>query len=414
MSLPQWPDDLGTVVDTSFVSLTDDDDEHSSERFLASSSLQKTVPLSQQRQQQDEEDDDDYDVEEKNEEKKAVFWARLLLIGAAALYGTNFSLVKLMGTASALPSVGLSTTLRFGLATVAMSPWLLAPSSSQEETTTTTIADDDDGRPRRRRPSHWNDSARAAVVAGFEVGLWNMVGYMSQAVGLQTTSASTSAFLCSLAVVVVPFLDVVTGKTLRGREWIGAALALAGVGILEGHDLLAAAGSGTALFTAGDLASMVQPLAFGMGFWRLERAMHDNPHEGRRGVAAQILAVFLGSLVYTWVTDPATLAVGQIRGYLSDPMTLGFLIWTGTVSTALSLYMEAQALKTLTAAETTLLLSTEPLWGSLFASFIIQEKFGVDAALGGLLILSACLYSSLGIAGIQKLLSGKSKDEHAS
>jgi len=63
--------------------------------------------------------------------------------------------------------------------------------------------------------------------------------------------------------------------------------------------------------------------------------------------------------------------------------------------------MEAMALQTLSAAETTLLLSTEPLWGALFASWILHEEFGYDAILGGALVLCACLYSSLGIQGIR-------------
>jgi hypothetical protein len=53
-----------------------------------------------------------------------VVTARLLLLGAAALYGTNFSLVKLLGETGM--SVGLSSTLRFGFAALATMPMLLS------------------------------------------------------------------------------------------------------------------------------------------------------------------------------------------------------------------------------------------------------------------------------------------------
>lgn len=96
---------------------------------------------------------------------KEVWNARLLLIGAAALYGTNFSFVKLLGD---IMPVGVSSTLRFGLAALATLPWLLQKGDENEET----------------------DVSFNAALAGFEVGMWNSVGYIAQAVGLETTDAS--------------------------------------------------------------------------------------------------------------------------------------------------------------------------------------------------------------------------------
>mmetsp|Transcript_5800 Transcript_5800/g.11828 ORF Transcript_5800/g.11828 Transcript_5800/m.11828 type:complete len:520 (-) Transcript_5800:214-1773(-) len=438
VSLPSWQSTASNItMDVSWIGFADIDDSASDEASSSSSS-------SSHAQQQGEQQQIDQTASSSSsllfqslqtqtvalptltEADKAMYTARLLLIGAAALYGTNFSLVKYMGTAAEAMPVGLSTTLRFGLAALAMSPWLLVPSTKHNKTKKQRqlqqqqLVEDDETAvsstitatapfltKQQQQQPYFDESSKVALMTGFEVGLWNMVGYIAQAVGLQTTAASTSAFLCSLAVVVVPFLDMISGKTLKQREWTGAAMALLGVGILEMEDL---ARTGFSL-TAGDLASMIQPLAFGMGFWRLERAMHNNnPSEGKRAVAAQLLAVFLGSLVYTLTTDASSLAVHRVLGYFSsDPTLIYFLIWTGIISTALSIYMEAVALKTLTAAETTLLLSTEPLWGALFASFIIHEQFGMDAVLGGVLILSACLYSSLGIKGLQKLV-GQSED----
>lgn len=56
------------------------------------------------------------------------------------------------------------------------------------------------------------DSRLMATLWGLEVGMWNSFGYVAQAVGLETTLASKSAFLCSMAVVIVPLLDWIAGK----------------------------------------------------------------------------------------------------------------------------------------------------------------------------------------------------------
>jgi len=336
-----------------------------------------------------------------------IFVARLLLVAAAALYGTNFSCVKLLG--DTMP-VGISSTLRFGMAALATSPWLLGwgtgggtDGDKQKISSSTTTAAP------FRLPTRetFQTPEWGAVVAGLEVGLWNSIGYVAQAVGLETTLASKSAFLCSLAVVTVPVLDWLTGKNLKRRELLGATMALVGVAFLE---LGGETASDLLQFSKGDIASLIQPLAFGMGFWRMERAMHKFPDQANRSTAAQLLAVFGGSLAYTAVTDlPSLLDVAQVQQWLSDPSLLAALVWTGVMTTAVSVYMETLALKTLSAAETTLIFSTEPVWGSLFAAVAMGETFGWTALTGGALILSGCVFSNLGVDGMRQFFQKKNQ-----
>lgn len=318
--------------------------------------------------------------------------ARLLLIIAAALYGTNFSLVKLLGQTEV--PVGLSSTLRFAMAALATSPWLFGTLSDEAKVQQeNTLINDHNAMPIRL----------GATLAGMEVGMWGSIGYIAQAVGLETTLASKSAFLCSLAVVIVPILDFIAGKRLLPREMLGALLALVGVGVLE----LGGMEASDLALTSGDIASLIQPLAFGMGFWRMERAMQKYPTEANRSTAAQLLSVFLGSLAYCLVTDPQALNWAEIESYLTNPMIVLSLFWTGVVSTALTVYMETLALKTLSAAETTLIFSSEPLWGTAFAAAVMGEQLGLDTALGAVLIVGGCVFSNLGFQGIKELVTGK-------
>jgi drug/metabolite transporter (DMT)-like permease len=298
--------------------------------------------------------------------------ARLLLCAAAALYGTNFSVVKILG--DTMP-VGVSSTLRFGLAALAAFPWLVM---------------------------NPKQGSLTAAWLGFEVGMWNSIGYIAQAIGLETTPASESAFICSLAVVTVPLLDFATGKKLFPRQWIGAIMAVVGVAVLE-------LGGGVSLdnLSTGDLLSLLQPLAFGMGFWRMERAMSKYPDEASRSTAAQLLAVFCTSTIYALVTlDGGSVASYPWAEWLSSPSLLFSLFWTGCITTALTIYMETLALKSLSAAETTLIFSTEPLWGTAFAATVMGEQIGLNAGIGGLAILTGCLYSNLGWEGIQNFIQG--------
>lgn len=46
-----------------------------------------------------------------------------------------------------------------------------------------------------------------------QIGACHAVGFWAQANSLKTTTASKSAFICSLAVIVVPLADAVFGAT---------------------------------------------------------------------------------------------------------------------------------------------------------------------------------------------------------
>lgn len=215
-----------------------------------------------------------------------------------------------------------------------------------------------------------------------------------------------SAFLCSLAVVVVPLLDFMFGKKLLPREIAGVVMAVLGVGVLELGD----ATTGDMSLSAGDICSLIQPLAFGMGFWKMEKAMRKFPQEANRSTAAQLMAVFLASGAYAGVVGVPD--VHQILGWCQDPKILLALFWTGCITTALTVYMETLALKTLSAAETTLIFSTEPLWGAACASVVMGEQLGMGTLGGGAMILAGCVVSNLGLEGI---LGGfNNKDEDAS
>lgn len=336
----------------------------------------------------DKQQDGDNNDEGDTTVEAAAWKARTLLIGAAALYGTNFSLVKLLG--DTMPE-GISLTLRFALASAVTLPWIFEEGGTGVQ-------------------SLPNTDMLMATWLGFEVGLWNSIGYVAQAVGLETTPASKSAFICSLAVVVVPLLDFVTGKQIKSRQWIGAVLAVVGVAFLElagGDAAVAAQSASTALLSKGDMLSLVQPFAFGIGFWKIEKALQRYPSEARRLTAAQLLAVFTASAAYGLsAINPSALHSYPWKEWLTSPSILFSLFWTGCITTALTIYMENKAMETLSAAEATVIFATEPLWGTAFATVVMSEQLGINSAIGAAFIMSACFYSNLGMGGISGVARG--------
>ena len=106
------------------------------------------------------------------------------------------------------------------------------------------------------------------------------------------------------------------------------------------------------------------------------------------------------------------------------------MVWTGVVTTALTAFGENYAMKSLSAAESTVrptrpslpppsfltalpppllpvppctlhpplqvIYSTEPLWGTAFAAVALHEHVGPNTFVGAALILGACVWSSVG------------------
>lgn len=67
-----------------------------------------------------------------------------------------------------------------------------------------------------------------------ELGLYTFLGFAFQAIGLETTTASRSAFLLYLNVKFVPFLAaVLLARKIPGSTWLSAALALTGTCLLS-------------------------------------------------------------------------------------------------------------------------------------------------------------------------------------
>ena len=204
-----------------------------------------------------------------------------------------------------------------------------------------------------------------------------------------------------MAVVIVPILDKIWGKEILRRQIVGAIMAAVGVYALE-------MGGQDSTVTEGDLLSLVQPIMFGIGFWRMEAAMEKFPTEAGRLAAGQLLAVFLMSLSYVVCQSPVAVdglllsdtcevipTASEMVSTLRDGQILGALLWTGVVTTAFTIWMETLALKTLSAAETTVIFSTEPLFGTAFAAVVAHECFGVEAGVGAFFILGGCLVSGM-------------------
>ena len=236
---------------------------------------------------------------------------------------------------------------------------------------------------------------KEVLVPSLEIGLLMGAGYYAQGISLTSggADASTAAFICSLAVVVCPLMDLMQGTRALGKREISCVLlAVVGTAILE---------LGGAVPSTGDLWALAQPFCFGVGFWKVEQLMSQFPTQANAITALQVQSVALFSLIWAAVDvshagsdlSAVSAAISSFGHVLStDARLVPALVWTSCFTTALTVWLETKALGKLSAAETSLLFSTEPLWGTAFAALALGENIYQSTFVGGAMILAACVW----------------------
>ena len=152
------------------------------------------------------------DVSEDAAQEDLQLWQAALALNAATLiWGSQHALIK---DAVDFVSPASLNAARFSIAALVSLPALLSPSpaAAGEEA----------------------DSTARTWRAGAELGCYTFLGFALQAIGLEFTTASRSAFLLYLNVKLVPLLALVLyGRKSTARAWTSAALAFAGTALLS-------------------------------------------------------------------------------------------------------------------------------------------------------------------------------------
>lgn len=211
------------------------------------------------------------------------------------------------------------------------------------------------------------------------VGLFLFLAIASQQYGLLTTSVSNSGFLTGLYVLFVPFLGFLL---FRDRPhiaiWPGAILAISGIYLLTGAHATE--------IIPGDVLTVLCAVLWGLQILFAGKAMAQTPRP--LALAATQFAVcaalaFLVSLP-TERFDPLGIALAAPE-----------ILFAGVISGGLAFTLQIIGQRHTTPAAAALILSTEALFAALFAAWLLGERLGPTALLGGLLIITAILVVEL-------------------
>lgn len=281
----------------------------------------------------------------------------LALVGVTAIWGVTFVQVQ---DALELYPLFAFLALRFAISTAALGPFAWAP----------------------LRALPWE-----GLLAGVGVGALLAAAYAFQTAGLELTTVSSTGFITGLYVVFTPFIALALFRTPVPRAlWVGVALAVVGLLLLNG----APGGStaGNALVLAGAVAAAVQIAA-------LERFAPR--YDARALTFLQMATACTGFLVLAVV-------LGQLE-LPRDATVWAALLVTGLFAGALGILVATWVQARTTAARAALVFTLEAPFAALAGVLLADEVLEWAGWLGCGVMMAGILVAEPAAAGALRRLS---------
>jgi drug/metabolite transporter (DMT)-like permease len=209
---------------------------------------------------------------------------------------------------------------------------------------------------------------------GALVGTVLALGYITQTIGLELTTAAISGFLTGLYVVLTPLLAwLVMKQKISWRIATGALIAALGLGILSGA-------AQSVEFQIGQLWLIACAVLYAIHILLLGK--FGKGRDSYRFAMIQIGAV----AIITW-------ALALVDGYQAPPNLSVWIaiLFTALLSTVFAFWVQTWAQTILDASRVALLITSEVVFTALIAVGVGQEPLTITMVIGGSLMLAAMI-----------------------
>lgn len=220
--------------------------------------------------------------------------------------------------------------------------------------------------------------SKSNIIKGSILGLFLFLGFASQNIGLQYTTASKSAFITGLMVVFVPFLQIVIERrSPKLGNILGVVIVTVGLWFLTSP-----AGSE---FNIGDALTVVCAIVFALYIVYLDVISKEMTTE--RLVFMQIASTG----VLAWIA----VAFFEQPVISFSPVSLASLLYLTFLATVLTTYVQTRFQKDTTPIRAAIIFSVEPVLASISAYLLLGERLGALGIAGGAMIVAGVLISEL-------------------
>jgi drug/metabolite transporter (DMT)-like permease len=214
--------------------------------------------------------------------------------------------------------------------------------------------------------------------AGILLGIIMFIGFSTQTLGLQYTTASKSGFITGLAVVFTPILQMLIERRIpRPGNVLGIVLVVIGL-----YFLTSPAG---ASFNIGD--GLTLACAFFFALYIVYIDVFSKKYSIIHLVYLQICTVMILSFLFTAGFETVQF---EITGNL-----LFALAYTAILATVINTYLHTEYQRYTTPTRAAIIFTLEPVFAAALAFFVLHELLGFRGLLGGAIIIFGILISEM-------------------
>ena len=230
------------------------------------------------------------------------------------------------------------------------------------------------------------------LLDGLWLGMVVATLFWFQTDGLRFTSTTKSAFITGLYVIFTPMISMLVGDRLRASHGIGAGLALTGLLLLVYQPGLSLGG-----WNRGDSETLVNAVLVGV---HIVMTGHFS-RRGRGWVLAWGQVAVVGIVVsFAAFFSPAPYGFQGLKSTLHIPGLWIAMAYLALLATTLAFFIQSHMQAFVSATETAVLFSMEPVFAALIAvsGWIpgVKEHLSLRQWAGAVLIIGATLLAELG------------------
>ncbi len=216
------------------------------------------------------------------------------------------------------------------------------------------------------------------VKAGFIIGICLFGGYTFQILGLQYTTASNSAFLTAVNVILVPFIVwILYKKPPELKIFVASFITLIGVGFISL--------SSSFRIGVGDSLSLVCALFFALHVVAIERLVKNS--DPLLLTLSQLFWATVFFVVFAFVREP-------IPSSLSSKVWYS-LIYQAVVITVLGYAVQNFAQKQTSSSHTSIILSLEAFFAMILELLFLNGHLSIRMVFGSMFIFTAVILVEL-------------------
>lgn len=234
---------------------------------------------------------------------------------------------------------------------------------------------------------------KKTFIAGSVLGIFYFLGFATQTVGLNFTTATKSGFITGTFIVIIPILQTIIER--RRPKWYNTvSILFVMIGLIflssTGDNLLQFLNDLGSDFNIGDFLTLICAIMF--AFQVVYVDVFTKKYDYIPMVFVQLIITGLGGFLGSAIL--VSIGLDELKINFTTNLIFA-LFYTSIFASIIATILQLKYQKVVTPTKAGIIYSFEPIMAAIIAFFILGEKISKFGMLGGVFILLGLLLSEI-------------------